>query len=276
MKHSKNIIAILIILFLAAQYTGLFIVNSYSTQETQIIEGKEVVKTTWEPLPYNIERPHFKEETSYLPMLILILITTFLVMLVLKFRAEWLWKAWFFLAVVFCLTIAFNSFMKETLAFALAIVLTIFKVFKRNPITHNISEIFIYGGLVAVFAPIMNISSIIILLLLISAYDFIAVFKTKHMISMAKFQARMKLFAGLLIPYKKNKIAVLGGGDIGIPLLFAAIVMKTNFLGALIIPIFAALALLYLMISGDKNKFYPAMPYLTIGCLIGYLISIFI
>jgi len=74
-------------------------------------------------------------------------------------------------------------------------------------------------------------------------------------------------------------IAVLGGGDIGFPLIFAGVIMKDlmlqnpeiiGFLKALIIPIFVSLALLYLLTTSQKDKFYPAMPYLTVGCFIGY------
>ena len=81
------------------------------------------------------------------------------------------------------------------------------------------------------------------------------------------------------------KTAVLGGGDIGFPLIFAGVVMKglmlTNselagFLKALIIPIFSALALLVLLTESKKDRFYPAMPFLTIGCLAGYIVLLLI
>ncbi|MEK6817074.1 MAG: hypothetical protein AABY09_05645, partial [Nanoarchaeota archaeon] len=83
-------------------------------------------------------------------------------------------------------------------------------------------------------------------------------------------------FAGLLIPYKKGT-AILGGGDIGFPLMFAAVVMKEMDLGfynykTFLIPLAVSLALLALFMYGKDKKFYPAMPYVTAGCLIGYLI----
>jgi hypothetical protein len=42
------------------------------------------------------------------------------------------------------------------------------------------------------------------------------------------------------------------------------------FVKTLIIPLFAGLALLYLLVKAEKDKFYPAMPFLSIGCLAGY------
>ncbi|MBW2975135.1 hypothetical protein KY366_05450, partial [Candidatus Woesearchaeota archaeon] len=146
----------------------------------------------------------------------------------------------------------------------------------------------------------MNLFAVVLLLLFISVYDFFAVFKIKHMVTMAKFQTRSKVFAGLLIPYKREgskkkkdikektvrvkvaaKTAILGGGDIGFPLLFAGVVMKglmlensfiAGFLKTLIIPIVVSFSLFLLFVKGKKDKFYPAMPILTAGCFAGYLI----
>jgi len=143
------------------------------------------------------------------------------------------------------------------------------KTFKNNFYIHNFTELFIYGGLAAIFVPVMGIAAMIIVLVVISVYDFIAVFKTKHMIKMAKFQTKIKLFAGLYVPYGK-KAAILGGGDLGFPLLFSGVVFRSYGWISLIIVLTSALALSYLLFKSEKNKYYPAMPYLTIGCLIGY------
>ena len=101
----------------------------------------------------------------------------------------------------------------------------------------------------------------------------VAVWKTKHMISFAKFQTKLKIFAGLIIPYQKNRMAILGGGDVGFPILFTAVAYKFIGSKALFIPIFSSLSLFFLLYKGKKKKFYPAMPFLTIGCFIGLIIS---
>lgn len=109
-----------------------------------------------------------------------------------------------------------------------------------------------------------------------------AVWKSKHMIKLAKFQTKSKLFAGLHLPYKEknpnlqhqdNKVAIIGGGDIGFPLLFSGVILKTfDFKSALIVAFFITFSLVYLLAYSKKNKFYPAMPYLTTGCFIGYFV----
>ena len=83
----------------------------------------------------------------------------------------------------------------------------------------------------------------------------------------------MKVFAGLLIPYDKKKAAILGGGDIGFTLLFSVVVFRFLGLSALVIPLFVGLALFGLLVYGKKNRYYPAMPYLSAGCLAGYFVA---
>ncbi len=132
-----------------------------------------------------------------------------------------------------------------------------------------------------------------------------AVWKSKHMIKLAKMQSCSGVFAGLSIPYKvkkgklniplfkktktkktkKIKSAILGGGDIVFPIIFSGVIFQnllfiypTNIalLKTLIITITTTIALSLLLIKSKKNRFYPAMPFITAGCFLGYLIINFI
>jgi hypothetical protein len=48
------------------------------------------------------------------------------------------------------------------------------------------------------------------------------------------------------------------------------------FLKTLAIPISVSLVLLYLLIQGKRGKYYPGMPFITFGCLVGLAITLFI
>lgn len=293
MKHTLKITLVLVFIFFITQVIGLSVTNKYIDHKTTAETGK----ATFEALPYNLERPEIEESTSYIWIISAIIIGTLLLLLIIRFKKMNLWKLWFFLAVFSTMAIAFSAFIPQTIAAILAFILALTKIYKPTTIIQNLTEVFIYGGLAAIFVPVINLFAAFALLFLISIYDIIAVRYTKHMIKLAKFQTKSNVFAGLLIPYgkkgkitskekgitqkKESRIAVLGGGDIGFPLLFAGVVMKglmlTNteligFLKTLIIPIFVSLALLYLLVKGQQNKFYPAMPYLTAGCVMGYLV----
>ncbi|MBN2567038.1 hypothetical protein JXB02_03055 [Candidatus Woesearchaeota archaeon] len=322
MKHTPSITAVLILVFFVAQVTGLIVTASYVDAEATIASGEIVAKA----LPGGIERPEVDHDYTWLYIIIAVLIGTVLALWLVRHRKMQLWKLWFFLAVTLCLAIAFSAFMDQWAAAVLAVVLATLKVWKRDVIVHNFTELFIYGGLAAIFAPIISIFSAFMLLVLIAFYDIYAVWKSKHMVALAEFQTAAKLFAGIMVPYHLHqrvmkihpapfpgqerqdkgasamektakaqksskapappklvpKNAILGGGDIGFPLIFAAVVMNSlvlvgiplqaAFFRSLLIPVFATLALAGLFYFGKKDRYYPAMPFIGIGCLIGYFI----
>ena len=43
-----------------------------------------------------------------------------------------------------------------------------------------------------------------------------------------------------------------------------------GFLKISLIPLFTAFALLWLLMLAKKDKFYPAMPFVAVGCFVGY------
>src|SRR3989338_6116762 len=303
MKHTLKVTLAFVVFFFLAQVVGLLIVNQYIDHK-KTIEAKEIV---YKPLPYNLERPQVENQSySFVYITIAIIFGTILVLLLIRFNKPNIWRFWFFATVWLTLSIALAAFINTLAAAVLALIIAILKIYRPNILLQNISEIFIYGGLAAIFVPIINVFGAFMLLIVISVYDFIAVFKTKHMVKLAEFQSNSKIFAGLLIPYDRGKasvksqmpskiktektsnkktarqsVAVLGGGDIGFTLIFAGVVMKTlmlqdtfliGFLKTLIIPVFVTIALFILLMKGQQNKFYPAMPVLSLGCFIGYLV----
>lgn len=295
MKHTFPIFLILLGGFLVAQFLGLAILNQYIDP----IQSKATGETEFKDLPLG-ERPELAEETSYVPVMIAILMGTGIMLLLIKFHWVWVWKTWFLFAIVFTLMISFAAFLPRLAAIVFALLLGLWKVFKPNFWVHNLTELFIYAGLAVIFVPIFNVWSISVLLVLIALYDAYAVWKSKHMVTLAKSQAKAKVFAGFFIPYalreKKTKIhaghgmphlisqkklpqkvelrtAVLGGGDIGFPLLFAGVVLKEmGVWQGVVIPFFAAAGLGFLLWWGNEKKFYPAMPFIGAGCFLGLLV----
>jgi presenilin-like A22 family membrane protease len=129
------------------------------------------------------------------------------------------------------------------------------------------------------------------------------------MVTMAKFAKSANLFPGLAVTYnektgkiktkknteqeiiqKKNvktskiRTGILGGGDIAFPMIFAAtfliFLLNAGYSNAaaigysLIISLFAGISLMLLFLYGKKDSYYPAMPFISAGCFIGYIISI--
>ena len=289
MKHTPRATLLLIGIFVAAQIIGLMITVNYLDYEATVTTGD----VTFEALPFDIERPQVNESISFVYIIAAVLLGTIILLYIVKFKKIGLWKVWFFSAIFICLTISLAAFLPDIMSTFIAFVIAMLKVFKPSKIIHNLSEILIYGALAALFVPIINIFSAFMLLFFISVYDAYAVWKSKHMVVMAKFLTSTNLFAGISIPYKtgktskgkttgKSRSAVLGGGDIGFPLIFTGVVLKTliqgglglnmAFMLSLIITVLVGITLFILLYKAKKEKFYPAMPFLSSGCILGYFI----
>ncbi len=294
MKHTLPVTITFLLIFIAAQIIGLILIGQ-SIQSITTEDGETTIQYTDTTVG---ERP----ETTGTETLIFIIIgvtigTTILLLFVKHAKVNW-WRTWFLIAAIITMSISFGVITQNALlAWLLAIILGAWKMYKPNPIIHNATEILMYAGIAILLVPILSITAMIILLVLVAIYDAYAVWKSKHMVKMAEFTSKANLFPGIRIGYtdkaikpsKKTaprkgtpKTGVLGGGDIAFPLLFSGTVMTTMiqqgflpataFYYALIITLTAAISLFILFYIAKKDKFYPAMPFITTGCIAGYII----
>ena len=274
MKHSLQVTLILLTFFLLAQGIGLGVIYNYIDHDRSV-DGETIFKD----LPIG-ERPEIQHNYFYLYVIPIVGLGTMLVLFLLRNKLTWIWRVWFLTAIAMALVISFYSFMPAIIAVVLGITLAIWRIFKPNFWVQNLTELFVYGGLAAIFVPLFSVITISILLVIIAIYDAYAVWKSKHMITLAKEQTKAKVFAGLYIPYtmklpsnkpsrskKGVRTAILGGGDIGFPLIFAGVVMKElGIWQSMIIPFFALMGLAFLLWRSDEKKFYPAIPLIGAGC----------
>ncbi|MBS3080538.1 hypothetical protein J4221_03640 [Candidatus Pacearchaeota archaeon] len=301
MKHNLKITAIIICMFLLTQLIGLFVYTIY-TDKLQ--------------LPYGMEPPEeIKEKPQGKEIIVAFAIAVALFFLLIRLKADTFIRLWFLLVTVIAISLSINAVLfkisvdnySQFLALLIALPLAYFKIFKRDLIVHNITELLIYPGIAAVFIPLLNIKWTVIILLLISLYDMWAVWHSQFMQKMAKYQINnLKFFTGFFVPYaskkekekirflkqkyaknpkelekqfKKSKIkvnlAILGGGDVIFPIIASGVFYKTylSILPSIIIMIFSTLALLFLFVIARKGKFYPAMPFITFGIYLGMIIN---
>ena len=286
-------------MFVVSQFIGIYVVNHYLSDEN--------------PLPFGMDSPKIESQADYVsifPSIIIAFVFAILLFLFLtKFKVEFVLRVWFFTVVVIALSIFFfsltSSFDKvlysiPIIATLIAIPLAVIKIYGRNFVVHNATELLIYPGIAAVFVPFLNVWTIIALLIIISVYDAWAVWHSGIMQKMAKYQInQLKIFSGFFIPYASKKVkqqianwkktlsksklakkkvkisvAILGGGDVVFPIITAGVMLKTlGLYSALLVVLGATLGLGYLFFVSEKKKFYPAMPFITAGILAGILAS---
>jgi len=309
MKHPLQTTLLLILLFVTAQVVGLLLVDaSIKDVRVNVETGQRVLVHDETAIG---ERPHLQGYQSVLYLLFGVALGTGILLLLVRFRKMLLWKSWFFLAVFLALYVAFGVLLPKALALLLALSLAVWKIYRPNPWVHNLTEIFLYAGIAVLLVPILDVKWALVLLLAISVYDAWAVWQSKHMVKLAEFQKGSTVFAGLMVPKRGAQrlkagsavsttggiaaksaprtpargagTAILGGGDIAFPLLFGGAVMEHTLLvsgsrlvalgASLLVTLGAALALAGLFWYSKKNTYYPAMPFLTAGCLLGWLVT---
>ncbi|MCU0641995.1 MAG: presenilin family intramembrane aspartyl protease [archaeon] len=286
MKHSIKIVALLLGMFFFTQLIGLAVTQVYFTQNDNI--------------PYGMSPPKdIDPKTSLFSIVTAVIFAVVIMLFLMKFNAELLLRIWFFLVVVLAIAITANAALiglpyAAIVSLIIALPLAFIKIFRRNILVHNLTELLIYPGIAVIFIPLLNLWTVALLLILISLYDMYAVWHSGFMQKMAKYQIqKLKLFSGFFVPYigkkerdmiknaskskrkktrlKKIKIslAILGGGDVVFPMILAGVVFRQfGLLSAFMVTLGATAALSFLFYISKKGKFYPAMPFITAGCFI--------
>lgn len=291
MKHNLKITLIILAMFIVTQFIGLYVVNHYIVQENT--------------LPYGMDNSDLanNNDFSLLPSIIIAFIFAIVLLILLtKFNLGFVLKLWFFIVILIAIGIFITSFFPNQkyisyIALIFALPLGILKVYKRNLIVHNLTELIIYPSIAAVFVSLLNFWTIIVLLILISIYDMWAVWRSGIMQKMAKYQINeLKIFSGFFIPYISKKVrmelkdtpksqlkdkkvranvAALGGGDVVFPIITSGVMLKQFGLWpALFVIAGAALGIGYLLFAAEKKKFYPAMPFITAGIFLGIIAAL--
>ena len=155
---------------------------------------------------------------------------------------------------------------------------------------HDVLMILGLAGSASFFGLGFSPSVVVALLLIFSVYDFIAVYKTKHMVAMLKEMAGKGVILGFIVPkeikYFKSELAevkaggnfmILGGGDVILPGLLAVSVVPFGIIKALIIIAFSLLGLFFsywLFSRQDKKEPIPALPPIALFSIVGYFITL--
>jgi presenilin-like A22 family membrane protease len=280
-----NVVIFFMIIFLLVQFMGLYIGSQY----LGVVNAGQI-----EPVFENPQSP----SNSFL-LIIYVLAGTGLILLAVKF-----WK--FLIRIIEAVAI----FSSSTLAFMflipveiltipvgvfIALALTAWKMFRPTFLSQNIALIFSVAGAGALIGASLGILPSLIFIVLLSIYDFIAVFVTKHMVYMAKEIIKTPTAFTLAFPYnfkkpvkfsaagknvrKKFHVFQLGGGDIAIPLMFSVSALSSfSLANALLSVVGSTIALGSLIYFSSKRpgRALPALPFITAGAIVGLLISFLI
>lgn len=164
----------------------------------------------------------------------------------------------------------------------------------QNVLVHDIAMVVAIAGIAAVVGITITPSVGVVALVVLSFYDIIAVYKTKHMVRMAEGMIRSGAVFGFIIPntFKKffasrreararvgTDFMMLGSGDIGLPAIFVASLVRQSLPEACIVAVFVMLGLFatHLLFVGQTNrKPMAALPPIATMTMLGYVVALLI
>lgn len=259
-------IVYIIVLYLIVMSLGLFVSTKlihkiyYETDEAKKIQ----------PAVSNPDAPE-----SSVQIFIYILVMTAILLLLIKFNVNFIIKIISILALFVGMLVTLASIFGDT-GLILALLLLALALWKKqNLVILNLTLILTVSGVGAFLGASLSVLPAILLLIILSVYDLIAVFWTKHMVTLAE-KAKGKLPFMFLIPYRDRNLG-LGTGDIAIPLVFTVSVFKDYAMSNAVLTAAGGLVgvvSLFLYIQSKKQITLPALPPLTVGLIMGFAISL--
>jgi|AGTN01.2.fsa_nt_gi Uncharacterized protein conserved in archaea len=239
---------------------------------------------------------------------VLILIYAIIVLVIIKYKLRWLLKAIITFAVLSTLIYVFigvsgffiddplNSVLVLAGSLILAIVLTALMIVYPEWYVVDVIGLLTAAGAAALFGVSLAVLPTLLLLIALIAYDYIAVYKTKHMLTLAEGVTELNLPVLFVLPTKLNysyirnkakikdrkegerETFIMGLGDAVMPTILAVSanvfidapgIGFVNFpaLGTVIGTLVSHAVLMYYVLKG---KPMAGLPFLCTGAIIGF------
>lgn len=258
-------------IYLLVQGIGLYISNIGPHGTGGIIDN---VKNGTD-LPPVVEKP--EDVNSSLQIFGYILVATALMLFLMKYKFDFIIKLIIYMGLFWGLMITLWG-LSGVAGALLGVPLFILAYWKRNNLTViNFLLIFSLPGIGSWMGASLAFIPSLILLIGLACYDMVAVFGTKHMVTLAEgAKGKLPLMFGIPIG---DKVLGLGTGDLAIPLVFTVSVLRDYDLTQAIITSLGGLlgmTALFFYIVNKKDVVLPALPPITIGLLLGFELGMLI
>ena len=241
-----------------------------------------------------IERIEITPTISFWNFVFSIFLATLFILFIIRFfkfkkEKRIVFKVFFVLAVFFGGLLFLQAWLEEGLSVFIISLLVFWWLKKPSVLNQNILMILGMAGAGSILGQSLEPELVIFLLIIFSIYDFIAVYKTKHMVEMAKEMMESQAILALVIPphisgFQKSlskikpggSFLVLGGGDIIFPLLFSVSLLPSGIFISVIVAIFSLIGLLvgfYFFLQPSSRQPIPALPPIAFFSIIGFLLT---
>jgi presenilin-like A22 family membrane protease len=199
-----------------------------------------------------------------------------------------IFKAIFLISVFFGGVILLEIWFLEPFPLIFVSLLIIWWLKDPNVFNQNLLISLGMAGVGSILGLRLKPEAAIFLLVIFSVYDLFAVYKTKHMVKIAKEMIEHKAILGIVISqnlsgFKEKltevrpgeKFVILGGGDIIFPLMLSVSLIEKGILASFLIAFFSLIGLFgnfILLFSQKERKPIPALPLISLFSILGFLL----
>lgn len=226
--------------------------------------------------------------TVYQFVIIFLFATAILFLLIKLFRGRAVFELIFSLAIFAGIWLLSSLILPNDFAILLASLLTLARLFIPYVAAQNLIMIFGVAGLAVTIGAPSAWQTILMLLLILSFYDIIAVYHTKHMVTMFRGLLERGVIFALIIPERlrgqffhlrqvnpAEGFFFLGSGDLALPTAFVVAAFSAHpalGVGAAL-GSFLGLGLTDLVFSWSQRRSIPALPPIALGTMVGFFVA---
>lgn len=263
------------LLFILAIIVGTFVAYHYgvTTVAAAVVEPLEF---TW----------------SSIVTMVAVFLTFSFIMARFRTAAKIVFRLFLFFIVLFGADMFFGAFIHSPWDLVATLAALALMYIVGDVLTHNLAIILAISGISASIGLSITPDIGLFILVGMSIYDIIAVYRTRHMVRLAENMIQSGAIFGFLIPVRwrdffitrdKAKVGqdfmILGSGDVGVPLLFIASTVTTSLTSAVITGIFSVVGLFVthlLFVNQRDRSAMAALPPIATASILGYLVSLLI
>jgi presenilin-like A22 family membrane protease len=261
-----------LLLFAAIQFLGILVATILMLNKPELLAVPEISLATF--------------ATIFLFSIVFILLAMRFVKHKYGFRLLFV-----FLIVVGSKTV-FSAFVSDFVANILALTVVALWVALPYVFMHNAVLLLAVSGISTELGFSLSFSTILLLLAILSIYDVLAVYQTKHMVKMFTGLMERGLLLSIVVPFRdrdwfaktdtvkpRKGFLLLGTGDLAFPLIFAVTALTVSLKASLFIAggaTVGAALVFYLLIHQSQRRAIPALPPIAICSILGFLASFLI
>ena len=265
----KPLLAIAII-YILVQGIGLFISQTGPAGTPGIVDSVKQGE-----IPPIVQNP--QDIFSSVQILAYVLVSTAVLLILIKYHLQKIIPILVYFSLLGGMFITLTGLVGDV-GVILTLLLFILAIWKRNNMfITDVTLIFAIPGIGSWLGASLAFIPSLVLLIGLAIYDLIAVFGTKHMVTIAE-EAKGKIPLMVGVPAGERMLG-LGTGDLAIPLTFTVSVLRDTTLAHAIITSIGGLIgliILFAYILNKKDIVLPALPPLAAGLIIGYAIGMII